>query len=154
MTKGDDSDNDNDSKNDKCHYDDNDDKDNDNDHWKWQDSTHSYLFSAEKRKKFVKTFLVVLFSWQWKAEVRRIKSGRSKKGETLCTLKLERKTNFLKKREKWIIELTMDEPDIFFAPPNPKKVLVINYNRQKRSSRGTGKAIRCSIMHKNPLKRG
>ena len=91
----DDSDNDNDNKNDKCHYDDNDDKDNDNDHWKWQDSTHSYLFSAEKRKKFVKTFLVVLFSWQWKAEVRRIKSGRSKKGETLCTLKLEKKTNFL-----------------------------------------------------------
>ena len=57
-------------------------------------------------------------------------------------------------QEKGIIELTIDEPDIFFAPPNPKKVLVINYNRQKRSSRGTGKAIRCSIMHKNPLKRG
>ena len=45
----------------------------------------------------------------------------------------------------------MDEPDEFFAPPNPKKVLVINYNRQKRPSWGTGKAIRCSNMHKNPL---
>ena len=57
-------------------------------------SRNDDLFSAEKRKKFVKTFLVVLFSWQWKAEVRRIKSGRSKKGETLCTLKLEKENKF------------------------------------------------------------